>query len=76
MVAVARCNTFSLTSRVIAAYAVHAFAGVLQDDMDRHKMIEFLEEVNAMGWPTTTSIDWLSRQWHQGVRRNIDEGWN
>jgi hypothetical protein len=63
MVAVARCNTHCISAPWKAAHAVHKFAVMLQDDLDRSKMIEFLEEVDAMGMPTAASVQYLREQW-------------
>jgi hypothetical protein len=63
MIAIARCNTQCITAQWKAAYTVHKYGTVLQDEQDRCKMIEFLEEVHATGMPTRTSIEYLKQQW-------------
>ena len=64
MIAIARCNAHCISAQWDAAYTVHKFGTVLQDDQDRCKMIEFLEEVQATGMPTRTSIEYLQDQWN------------
>jgi len=65
-VAIARCDTRGISAPWKAVHAVHKFAGLLSDDPDRIKMINFLEEVNAMGMPTAASIEHLKEQWGWG----------
>lgn len=65
-VAIARCDTRGISAPWKAVHAVHKFAGLLSDDSDRIKMINFLEEVNAMGMPTAASIEHLKEQWRWG----------
>ncbi|KAK1918156.1 hypothetical protein P3342_000876 [Pyrenophora teres f. teres] len=43
-VAIARCDTRGISAPWKAAHTVHKFAGLLSDDSDRIKMINFLEE--------------------------------
>lgn len=66
MVATARCNTHCISAPWKAAHAVHKFAVLLREETGRCKMMEFLEEVNAMGMPTTASIEYLKEQWGWG----------
>lgn len=64
MIAVARCDKQAIFVSRLAAHAIHKFAVMLETDLDRCRVIEFLEEVNAMGcWPTRDSVDWLRAQW-------------
>lgn len=66
MIASTRCDTHAVSTMSVAVHAIHRFAVILSDDLDRLKMVEFLEEVDAMGWwPTKASIGWLWRQWCQ-----------
>ena len=58
-VAIARCDTRGISAPWKAAHTVHKFAGLLSRDLDRNKMINFLEEVNTMGMPTAASIEHL-----------------
>jgi hypothetical protein len=44
---------------------------LVSDETARFKMIEFLEEVNAMGMPTAVSIEYLVEQWNW--RKNTGE---
>jgi hypothetical protein len=71
IVAIARCNTHCITAPWKAAHAVHKFAVLVSDETARFKMIEFLEEVNAMGMPTAVSIEYLVEQWNW--RKNTGE---
>jgi hypothetical protein len=73
MVAIAHCNTHCISVPWKAAHAVHKFAVVLQDDLDRCKMIEFLEEVNAMDMPTVTSVEYLREQWGWHWGHNLNQ---
>jgi hypothetical protein len=75
MVAVARCNTHCISAPWKAVLAVHKFAIILQDDLDRSKMIEFLEEVDAMGSPTGASVQYLREQWRSSWS-HFEEGLN
>jgi hypothetical protein len=75
MVAVARCNTHCISASWKAAHAVHKFAVTLQDDLDRSKMIEFLEEADAMGMPTEASVQYLKEQWSSSWS-HYEEGLN
>ncbi|KAF1938728.1 hypothetical protein EJ02DRAFT_353871 [Clathrospora elynae] len=72
IVAIARCNPHAISVPWNAAHAVHKFAAVLQDDLDQCKMIEFLEEVNAMGWPTAASMEHLREQWRWNLRLCVE----
>ncbi|RMZ69561.1 Arca [Pyrenophora seminiperda CCB06] len=65
-VAIARCDTRGISAPWKAAHTVHKFAELLRDDADRIKMINFLEEVNAMGMPTSATIEHLKEQWGWG----------
>ena len=65
-VAIARCDTRGISAPWKAAHTVHKFAGLLSRDLDRNQMINFLEEVNAMGMPTAASIEHLKEQWGWG----------
>ncbi|CAN9424622.1 unnamed protein product [Alternaria alternata] len=58
-----------------AAYTIHKFGTVLQDEQVRCEMIEFLEEVQATGMPAGASIKHLKEQWnwswnHYGIGMN------
>ena len=64
IVAIARCNPHCILASWKAAHAVHKFGVLLIDETARFKMIEFLEEVNAMGMPTAASIEYLAEQWN------------
>jgi len=64
MIAIARCNSHCISAQWDAAYAVHKFGTILQNDQDRCKMIEFLEEVQTTGMPTRTSVEHLKEQWN------------
>ncbi|CAO2653858.1 Nn.00g105910.m01.CDS01 [Neocucurbitaria sp. VM-36] len=73
MMAIARCNTHAISASSIAAHAIHKFAGVLQEDLDQHKTIEFLEEVNTMGRPTVSSMEWLRGQWCWSAESRLEQ---
>ena len=73
MVAIAHCNTQCISAPWKAAHAVHKFAVVLQDDHDQCKMIEFLDEVNTMGMPTTTSVEYLREPWSWGWGHSLNQ---
>jgi hypothetical protein len=63
MVAVARCNPHAVSAPYIAAHAIHRFAVELQDPIDQSSVVDFLEEVGVMGWPTDLTRRWLGIQW-------------
>lgn len=65
LIAIARGNTHTSSPASIASHAIHKFAVLLQDEADRTKMVEFLEEVHTLGWPTTNTIEWLRRYWYR-----------
>ena len=67
MIAIAHCNTHCISAPWKAAHAVHKYAPVLTEDTDRKEMVEFLEEVIAMGMPTGASIESLKERWGWGV---------
>ena len=64
IVGIARCNPHCILTPWKAAHAVHKFGVLLVDEIARYKMIEFLEEVNAMGMPTAATIEYLAEQWN------------
>lgn len=75
MIAIARCNTHCISAQWKAAYTIHKFGTVLQDEQVRCEMIEFLEEVQATGMPAGASIKHLKEQrnwsWnHYGIGMN------
>ncbi|KAF2853758.1 hypothetical protein T440DRAFT_443509 [Plenodomus tracheiphilus IPT5] len=51
------CDKHAIFTSSMAAHAIHRFAVILRNNIDRQKMIEFLEEVDNMGlWRTKASI--------------------
>jgi hypothetical protein len=73
MIAISRCNAHCISAQSKAAYTVHKFGTVLQEDQDRCTMIEFLEEVHATGMPTGASVAYLKEQWNWGGIRYAGE---
>ncbi|KAL6710494.1 hypothetical protein ACN47E_008542 [Coniothyrium glycines] len=68
MIIAARCNTFAMCAGVAAAYAIHSFAIVLEDELDRSMMMEFLAEVNTLGWSTAATVVWLRWHWYEDAQ--------
>jgi hypothetical protein len=64
MVAVARCNPPALrAASSLATHAMHKFAVCLRDSMDQSNIMEFLEEVELIGYSTEPTRQWLKVQW-------------
>jgi len=65
MVAAVRCNTHAMVpTAAIAAHTIHKFGGCLQNFVDQSDIIEFLEEVEIVGWKTDVTKRWLKVQWN------------
>lgn len=63
MVAVARSNPHVTTTSFIAAHTMHKFAVGLQNQVDKNHVMEFLEEVEGLGWATESTRRWLRADW-------------
>ena len=72
MIAVARYNAHAVSAPSIAAHAMHKFAVTLRDPIDQSNVMEFLEEVEVMGWPTDLTRRWLKARWGWLVRDNAE----
>ena len=72
MVAVARCNPHAVSAPSIAAHAMHKFAVGLRDPLDQRNVMEFLEEVEVMGWSTDLTRRWLRVQWGWLMQDNAE----
>ncbi|KAF2729563.1 hypothetical protein EJ04DRAFT_502053 [Polyplosphaeria fusca] len=67
VIAIARCNGHRMPALFLASNAVFAYGSTVEDHFDRVKMIEFLEEVEGVGWPTKSAMRWLASQWGWSV---------
>jgi hypothetical protein len=73
MVAISRCNPHAVqATSSIAAHAMHKFAVCLRDPTDQSSIMEFLEEVDLMGYSTEPTRRWLKVQWGWLMQDNVE----
>ena len=67
LVALGRCNGHNMPALFLASNALYAFGSTIDDHFDRVKMIEFLEEAEAVGWQTKSAMRRLASSWGWSV---------
>ncbi|KAH8725493.1 hypothetical protein GQ44DRAFT_219125 [Phaeosphaeriaceae sp. PMI808] len=72
VMATARCNLNSVSASWLAAHVMHKFAAIVQSPVDQSSIIEFLEDVDAMGWSTKLTSRWLKLQWEWPMQINVE----
>tara|TARA_R110002003_G_scaffold124_3_gene11188 strand:- start:14565 stop:14984 length:420 start_codon:yes stop_codon:yes gene_type:complete len=63
MIGVARSNPHAVSAPSVAAHAMHSYAGRMREPLEQSNVMQFLEEVDNMGWSTEITRQWLRLEW-------------
>ncbi|KAF2114060.1 hypothetical protein BDV96DRAFT_495527 [Lophiotrema nucula] len=70
VVAMAQCNDHRTPALFLASHVLYAYGPMVEDHFDRVKIIEFLEEVDTVGWATKPAMRWLASQWGWSIEES------